>query len=249
MVGIIDIHAHILPGIDDGARDWDECKRMLREAYNQGIRHITATPHYSRKGLPPALFALADRLSSEAREIDPNFKTGLGQETYFHQGLIENLRKGRALTLEGSRYVLVEFDPGVSKTSLYQAARLMVMAGYLPVIAHVERYFCLREEGHMDDLIRCGCMLQMNYSSLNGRRIWNREVHWCRRQVLDGRIHLLGTDMHRMDYRRPDLKESMEWLKKHIGDAKLNALIYGNGEKILRKEKRENRDIHGKDVC
>lgn len=249
MTGIIDIHAHILPGIDDGARDWDECRSMLREAYDQGIRHITATPHYSRRGLNPGIYDLAARLLEEAGTIGPGFDTGLGQETYFHQGLIENLRQGKALTLEGSRYVLVEFAPQVSAASLYQAARAMLMAGYLPVIAHVERYFCLREGRHMADLLQCGCMLQMNYTSLEGRGIWNREARWCRRQILDGRIHLLATDMHRIDFRKPDLRGSMEWLKKHIGEKELYALVCGNGKKILQKGKQENRDTHGKDTC
>ena len=52
MTGVIDIHAHILPGIDDGSRDWDESRRLLEESYRQGIRYIIATPHYSRRGLP-----------------------------------------------------------------------------------------------------------------------------------------------------------------------------------------------------
>lgn len=237
MKGIIDVHTHILPGIDDGARDWEECRSMLREAYNQGIRHITATPHYSRKGLHPGIYKLAARLQEEAQSIAPDFETGLGQETYFHEELIEHLKQGRALTLEGSRFVLVEFSPRISGAGLYQAARKMIASGYIPVIAHVERYPCLRNGRQMEGLIQCGCMLQMNYSSLEKRGIWDQEVRWCRRQVLDGRIHLLATDMHRMDYKNPNLKESMEWLEKRVGRFEFKALVYRNGEKILQKRK------------
>lgn len=111
MKGIIDIHAHILPGIDDGAKNWDESRKMLEKAYGEGIRHIIATPHYSRRGLTPHIYELAERLQDKAREIAPDFGTGLGQETFFHEGLVENLKMGKALTLEGSRYVLVEFEP------------------------------------------------------------------------------------------------------------------------------------------
>ena len=160
MTGIIDIHTHILPGIDDGSRDWDESRRMLEAAYQQGTRCIIATPHYSRRGLPPQIYELAERLSEEAGRIAPDFKTGLGQETYFHEGLVENLKQGKALTLENTRYVLVEFDPQVSYHSLYQAVRKMTMARYIPVIAHVERYFCLREGDGVEELIQCGCRLQ-----------------------------------------------------------------------------------------
>lgn len=95
---MIDIHTHILPGIDDGARDWDESRRMLEMAYSQGIRHIVATPHYSRRGLRPEIYELSARLSEEAQKIASDFKTGLGQETYYHEGLVENLKQGQALT-------------------------------------------------------------------------------------------------------------------------------------------------------
>ena len=61
MTGIIDMHAHILPGIDDGSRDWDESRRMLEESYRQGIRYIVATPHYSRSGLPSGIYELEER--------------------------------------------------------------------------------------------------------------------------------------------------------------------------------------------
>ena len=237
MTGIIDVHTHILPGIDDGARDWDESRRMLETAYSQGIRHIVATPHYSRRGLRPEIYELSARLTEEAKKIAPDFKTGLGQETYYHEGLVENLKQGQALTLEGTRCVLVEFDPQEAYHSLYQAVRKMTMARYIPVIAHVERYFCLREGKNLEELVQCGCRLQMNYSSLEGNGIWNREVRGCRRQVLEGRIHILGTDMHRMDYRKPDVRASLGWLEKHVGEQALKALVSSNADKILQKGK------------
>ena len=157
MTGIIDIHAHILPGIDDGSRDWDESRRMLEESYRQGIRYIIATPHYSRRGLNPDIYDLSEKLKEEARRIAPDFRTGLGQETYYHDGLVENLRDGKALTLEGSQYVLVEFDPQVPYMKMYQAVRKLTMARYIPIIAHVERYACLREDTNMSErLCRAG---------------------------------------------------------------------------------------------
>ena len=86
-------------------------------------------------------------------------------------------------------------------------------------------------------MIQCGCRLQMNYSSLEGNGIWNRDVRWCRRQVAEGRIHMLGTDMHRMDYRKPDMEESLRWLEKHMGEHEVRALVSSNADKILQKRK------------
>ena len=237
MTGIIDIHAHILPGIDDGARDWDESRAMLKEAYMQGIRCIIATPHYSRRGLPSGLYDLADRLWAEAQAIAPDFVTVLGQETYFHEGLVENLKQGKALTLGGTRYVLMEFDPPVSYQTVFQAVRKLNMARYIPVIAHVERYFCLREEKNMAELLQCECRLQMNYSSLAGSGIWDRDVRWCRNQVLKGRIDVLGTDMHRLDYRKPDIRKSLEWLEKHLSRHERKALMRRNADRILQERR------------
>lgn len=234
MIGFIDIHAHILPGIDDGARDWDESRRMLETAYEQRIRHIVATPHYSRRGLPPDIYDLAAKLQEEAFKIAPDFKIGLGQETYYHEGLVENLKAGTALSLAGTYYVLVEFEPQVTYHNLYQAVRKLTMARYIPVIAHMERYLCLREEKNLMNLLQCDCRLQMNYSSLGGNALWNKDVRWCRRQVLEGRIHCLSTDMHRMDYRKPVIEDSLKWIEKNLKWNEMLALIRGNAEEILR---------------
>lgn len=237
MTGIIDIHAHILPGVDDGAKSWDESRRMLEEAYGQGIRNIIATPHYSRRGMTPHIYELADRLQDMARGIAPDLGIGLGQETFFHEGLVENLKTGKALTLEGSRYVLVEFEPGVPYEKLYQAVRKMTMSRYIPVIAHVERYICLRKKEHLDGLIHCDCRLQMNYDSLSGNGLWDRDVRWCRKQILEGKIHYLGTDMHGVDYRKPEIEACLGWLDRHLAEHELEALLKGNADRILQQRK------------
>lgn len=253
MTGVIDVHAHILPGIDDGSRDWDESRRLLEESYRQGIRYIIATPHYSRRGLPSDIYDLSEKLKEEARKIAPDFQIGLGQETYYHEGLIENLKNGRALTLDGSQYVLVEFEPQVPYMKMYQAVRKLTMARYIPIIAHVERYACLREDSNMSELVQCDCRLQMNFSSLKRNSILDKEVRWCRKQVMRDRVYCLGTDMHRMDYRKPDIEESFQWLVKHLDGLKLHGLLRGNAKKVIQKrqykiEKQENTKTYGKDL-
>ena len=178
---------------------------------------------------------MSEKLKEEARRIAPDFWTGLGQETYYHDGLVENLRDGKALTLEGSQYVLVEFDPQVPYMKMYQAVRKLTMARYIPIIAHVERYACLREDTNMSELFQCDCRLQMNFSSLKGNSILDKEVRWCRKQIMQGRIYCLGTDMHRMDYRKPEIDESFQWLVNHLDGLKLHGLLRGNAKNVIRK--------------
>lgn len=233
---IIDLHAHILPGVDDGARDFEESRAMLRAAYDQGMRRIIATPHYSRRRGSDGLAELTAKLCALAREIDPDFEVLSGQETYYYEGLAEALKSGHALTLAGSRYVLVEFDPGVPYQKLYQGVRKLTMARFIPVLAHVERYACLRDGGNFKELARCDCRFQMNYDSLAGA-FFDSNVRWCRKQVAEGKIHVLATDMHRMDYRKPDLSKPMAWLKKHVGERQLNALVWDHPQAIIKNER------------
>ena len=144
--GIIDVHAHILPGVDDGAKTMDETRRMLQ----------LAPPHYlfgadsqSAEGLREVLA----QVQREAWSIDPEFQIYCGNEVLYFDGMAEDLKEGKILTLGDSRYVLTEFYDNVSFHEIYQGVRKVAMAGYRMVIAHVERYFCLREAGKLDSLI------------------------------------------------------------------------------------------------
>lgn len=234
--GIIDIHTHILPKVDDGARNMKEACRLLETAIDQGVTAVIATPHYSRTREMAGLEELADRVREEIQKSDPDFGLYLGQETYYHEELVERLRAGKARTMAESRYVLVEFDPGDSYEKIFRGIRTLVSTGYVPILAHIERYKCLRKEGRLTELSAGGCVLQMNYSSLKGG-LFDCEARWCRRQVRAGYISLLGTDMHRMDYRPPEIREPMKWLENHIDGKLLDAMTWENPLHIIKNEK------------
>ena len=234
---IIDVHAHVIPGVDDGARNMEEAISMLCMAARQGIRSVIATPHYSRRKFIPGLEDLAKQLQQEIREYYSDFVIYPGQETYYHDGLTENLREGKAYTLAGSRYILVEFDEDVLYDEMLRGIRAMMGIGYIPVLAHMERYPCLRKKGLMEEISRNGCIFQMNYESLESRGLkYKREVDWCRRQVRSGWIQLLGTDMHRQDERTPNIKEALCWLEQHVEEELLEAMTYRNPLHIINDE-------------
>ena len=137
--------------------------------------------------------------------------------------------------MAGSRYVLVEFSPSVVYKELYYGIRNLREAGYLPILAHMERYHCFRQEG-TEELENMGCVFQMNYDSLQGS--WfQKETRWCRKQVESGVIDLLGTDMHRIDWRAPEIGQALSWLDGHVSPERIQQLVYKNPLKIIRKEK------------
>ncbi|MCI9146729.1 MAG: protein tyrosine phosphatase [Hungatella sp.] len=232
--GLIDVHAHVLPGVDDGARSMEEARKMLWIAAAQGVRGVIATPHETR-GRGQELAALANDLEKKLQETYPDFRIYLGQENYYHEELTAKLKEHEALTMAGSRYVLTEFAPGVSYRELYRGCSRLFQAGYTPILAHMERYACLREEKNLLDLTKSGCLLQMNYSGLSGK--WYlAETRWRRRQVLLGRIDFLGSDMHRMDFRPPKITAAEKWLKSHVNQELLEHITRDNALHIINRE-------------
>jgi len=108
----------------------------------------------------------------------------------------------------------------------------MQMAGYVPILAHVERYHVLREEGRLEELADTGARIQMNYSSIDGG--WNNNTaQWCKRQLKDGLVHYLGTDMHNSGERSPQTEHVEKWLNKNLSEDYVWALIQGNARRIL----------------
>ncbi len=227
----------MIPGVDDGARSFEESCQMLCMAARQGIGAVIATPHYSRKREIKDLEELTERLQVAVRKYYPDFAVYQGQETYYHEGLAGRLQEGWAHTMAGSSYVLTEFDEGASYEEILRGIRCLMNAGYFPILAHVERYLCLRREGRMVELSRNGCLFQMNYDSLKGFGLkYRKDVDWCRKQVREGRIQLLGTDMHRPDYRPPDIRRAIRWLGRYVESDLLNAMVYENPLRIINNE-------------
>lgn len=233
---LIDIHAHILYGVDDGARTLEESCRMVKLARAQGVGAIVVTPHYSRRRGTDGYAERFAELKTVVNRRFPEFQLYLGQETYYHEELPERLKEGKAFTMSGSDYVLVEFEPNVSFQVINRAIRLLLMSGYLPILAHAERYGCLRDGKKLNELCSDGCFLQMNYESIVGH--WfSSDVRWCRKQVNEGMIHFLATDMHRLHYRPPEIQPALEWLNQHTDPALVKRMVYENPLRMINNKK------------
>lgn len=231
---IVDIHTHVLPGVDDGAESIEEAKALIRLAREQGVIGVVATPHYSRRRTHTGLEQLTEAVTREIQKECPGFCVFLGQETYYHENLVERLRSGEALTLAGGSYVLVEFPEGIDYIQLFQGLRRIRLAGYQPVVAHVERYRCLRKKG-LDELIGLGCLNQMNFDSLCGR--WYQpDTRWCRKQIREKKIHVLATDMHRLKRRPPRIDEAWRWLERNVSQEELARMTYETPVRIIGRE-------------
>ena len=239
MTKIADVHSHILPGLDDGAPSGKMSVEMLRAASAQGIRSVIATPHYSfqfRNADPHRIKGLCRGLNRKAAKEKIPCRVYPGQEIMYSEKALELLEEGKLLTMAGSRYILIEFDPSVPYSFIYTAIRRCATEGYIPVIAHVERYRSVHEPGKAEELTGQGAYLQMNYQRIAGR--WNDgTARWCRSMLKQERIHLLGTDMHNMTDRKPDIVRPLKWIERHLDTDYAEKILWKNARKILADKK------------
>ncbi len=236
---IFDVHSHILPGLDDGASSEKQALLMLKEARRQGIRRIIATPHYSAYYKNDDV----DLIRGKCREINQLasvHKIGVcvypGQEILYSERIPDMLAEGKLLTLADSRYVLIEFYPGAPRSLITHAAREVAGRGFLPVLAHAERYTALHEAEHFADLAAQGVYIQMNFRAIGGKW-YNAMTRRCRKLLKDGSVHFLGTDMHNMSSRKPETKEALGWMQRHLERGYVRELTRQNAEKILSDQK------------
>lgn len=235
-IKLMDIHTHLLPEVDDGAADMEETVLMLNLAKDQEIRTIIATPHFglgSKEKSTEELRECMERVQQEATSIDPAIKIYLGNELYYRESVLEEVIKGNALTLAGSRYVLIEFSIRVDYKSLYQGLNKFILAGYAPILAHVERYRCLmEEESRIDEIRELGVYIQMNGSSLLGN-FFDKSVRQHRRLLKNRLLHFIASDCHNTSTRAPNLVKAFETVVKLTDWEYAVELFYDNPLKIL----------------
>ena len=237
--GFADIHCHILPGIDDGSRNLRESRRLLRFAYAQGFRTFVATPHYRRSHENADVEALTQELLEEARLHWPDIDIYPGHEGYWHEEFPVRIRNGQARHLANSSYLLCEFNPEAEYREIGRGLRAISEAGCTPVLAHLERYPVLREGRRLRELKDNGIILQMNYEALAGGVFFDQNERWCRRQLKEGLVDLLGTDMHRMDFRPPNTEAAQAWLRRNVSEEHMDILTRRNALHIIRNEETE----------
>ncbi|MDR2650139.1 MAG: hypothetical protein LBB94_10550 [Clostridiales bacterium] len=220
----IDIHTHILPGMDDGAADEGEAKIMLKRLSEQNVDVVCLTAHYYHNKESLSTFLERRRHAYEA--IKPYAaKLGvtllLGSETSLMEELLnESEDELNELCVNNTGYLLLEppHRCTFSRGSLNLVERLMDNMGVIPILAHIERYpVLLKERGPINDLLDMGCLTQMNLSSLGPENsaFSLRKSLW--RYMRKDMIHFFGTDCHNNRIRPPEYREYINMIRKKLG--------------------------------
>src|SRR5690554_537610 len=234
-----DIHSHLLPGVDDGAKDMEEAVAIARQEVKQGIKGVIATPHYLDNGFqlnPEETIQKVRELGQVLEDRGIELELYPGAEVLISADLGKKVSGGFVPTLNNSKYILIEFPftslPVYTDKVLYD---LLVM-GYVPVIAHPERYQYIHENpGILYSLVEDGIHTQLNTGSLLG--YYGSRVRESARILLEHNlIHLIGSDLHSAEGKKGYLTEGFQRLKEitpYAGE------IIQNNERLVK-----NQELH-----
>lgn len=236
---MIDIHSHIIFGVDDGSHDEKETEELLRDSYAQGVREIIATPHRRRRMFETDINIIKENFQKVveiARKVSDDLKVHLGSEVFYMEGEVEKIEKGLYPTLAETDYILVEFPYEMPYKEIHRALNNIILLGLSPVVAHVERYNDVDEKG-VQELINMGCYIQVNAASvLKPKMFGDKHKNYKKRakKYLDAElVHFIASDMHNMTTRRTHMKEAYDIIEAKYGTSYAYELFEKNQERLL----------------
>ncbi|MDO4501289.1 MAG: hypothetical protein Q4B60_08500 [Erysipelotrichaceae bacterium] len=234
-LNVVDIHCHILPGIDDGSKDMKESLEMLRIAEKEGITDIILTPHHKEQmgGLnSEEVNKLFAELQAEKDANNIKVNLYLGSELMYSSSLIIN-GELNDLRLNNSNFLLMEFNPSISFTKLRTALVNLTRTGSNIILAHAERYMCLVDNfDYVEDLIDCDILFQVNANSVinkDNKKMYNFVHKLLKNEYVD----FVATDAHSSQFRAPEIADCAKVLYKKYDHEYVDEILYLNAYRYL----------------
>ena len=235
---MIDLHTHILPGIDDGSPSMEASMAMAELALEGGVRAIVATPHSNQMGrfenfYSASLSGLYQSLKTELAEEDLPLKLYLGMEIFASPDMGERIRRGELISLNRSRYYLVEFSFDESPERIEDYLEVIFRVRGVPLIAHPERYGCVQDMPELVyDWLRRGCCTQINKGSLFGK--FGRRAARAAEELLKyDLVTCVASDAHSPYARTTYMADARDYLEEQFGPDRMNRLTHENPWRIL----------------
>ena len=232
---MVDLHAHILPGVDDGAATLEDAVAMCRLAAEDGTDTIVATPHrFDGVHTDLPVETLRERLAELQAAVGDAVRIVLGCELHFTHSIVEQLCETReALSINDGPYVLIEFPPFVIPAGCEGALYKITAAGFKPLIAHPERNRAVQEHPERYyNLAELGLFGQIDAASLLGK--FGKEAESTARLLLEcGLGHAISSDTHSPRRRRPGLTRARDVASQIVGEEAAAALVDANPRAVV----------------
>jgi len=230
---IVDIHSHIIPGIDDGSKNMEMTLEMIRNAEKEGTKEMVATPHYLLEYGEATIIDVKNHVKEinmllENEKID--VKIYSGQEVYFTEKIIEDYLEGNIGTINDSRYMLIEFPMDKFDENTFDILYELQVRDIVPIIAHPERYkFFIEKPSLINEFINQGYLFQVNAGSIEGK--FGQNVKKTTDLFLTNNIYnFIGSDAHNIKSRNTGLKNAMDLIEKGMN----KNIFQDSSEKILK---------------
>ena len=240
LTGLADIHCHLMPYVDDGAYDEEESLALLKMEAAQGVRTICLTPHLRADMFETTdeeiqrHFEMVQRLAEEAALP---LELCCSREYHYDRFLRSRLKNGNLRPLGQGNTILVEFDGRQEAQDMLEAVAQIRRAGWVPLIAHVERYAALYEDWELArTLQRAGAYLQVNAGSVLGRE-GLRQKQMAKRLLQNDLVYVIASDAHDTEIRVPELSRCAEYLEKKYGRGTARRLLRENPLSVLQGSK------------
>lgn len=235
---MIDIHTHILPTLDDGASCFDEALDMAALAAESGVQALVATPHSNHDvGFvnyeSEHIAALFEKLRNLLNEANIPLRLYRGMELWASTDILEKLSYGKLLTINFTRYTLVEFAFDEEPWWIEAILREMISGGYVPIIAHPERYYCVHEDpNYLYEWRKIGALAQMNKESILGR-LGKRTADVSELLLKHNLINCMASDAHHSYVRTTDMRALDRYLERHFSQGYRDLLMQDNPRAII----------------
>ena len=231
---MIDVHCHLLPGIDDGAKTMSDALDMARVAVDNGIEYAVLTPHLNPGRYENTASSTVEPLREFRAALQDEqipLEVGIAAEVRFAIEILSLLEQDEVPflgELDGYRILLLEFPHSYVPHGARNLVRRLLDQKIRPMIAHPERNKdVIRDLTKIEPFIEMGCLLQLTASAVAGR--FGRGAHLRARQLLErGDVFVLATDAHNLKGRRPELREGMEAAAEIVGDEAAQAMVHDN---------------------
>jgi protein-tyrosine phosphatase len=227
-IAMVDIHCHILPGLDDGAKNLEVAVAMAEMAIEDGITHVIGTPHaHPEFTFDPA--AVAQRCDELQKMFEGRLILGTGRDFHLSYENLSDIRMNpNRYTLNQKNYLLVEFADYSIPPSLDQALHNLQLAGLNPIVTHPERNPLIRSQPErLFKWLQQGCYVQVTAQSLLGK-FGSAAQQISQEWLAAGAVHFIASDAHNVTSRPLRLKETYEWVAKTHGDDVARALLVDN---------------------